>query len=251
MRTGLGRLLGLGAMAGALLTASAVGAAAEAGPMLVQSVPLGGAAAARVEVELEAGRLRLAGGSLAGAGTPMPIGELLRAEFTVDAAAPAPRVDYVVEGDVGRLRMAQEGDGDFAWPWDEEGSRWDLYLNPIVPTELDVEVGAGESELSLGGLSLTRLDVTTGAGETTLDFAGDWRSDLAARVEGGTGELTLRLPRQVGVRVEVNNGAGDVDADDLSEVDGVYVNEAYGTAPVTIEIRVEHGAGDVELELVG
>ncbi len=251
MRTRLGRLLGLGVMAGALLAATPAGMAAEDGPTRAQNVALGGATAARVEVELEAGRLRLAGGSLAGAGTPMPIGELLRAEFTVDDEAPAPQVDYVVEGDTGRLRLAQEGNGDFAWPWDEEVSRWDLYLNPIVPTELNVEVGAGESELSLGGLTLTRLDVATGAGDATLDFAGDWRTDLTATVEGGAGELTLRLPREVGVWVEVNNGAGDIDADDFSEEDGVYVNEAYGTSPVTIEVRVEHGAGDIELELVG
>lgn len=256
MNTRLRQLLGLGAVVGALLLGGGAGGAAAAeaaeGATRSATVALGDATSARVEVALAAGRLRVTGGSRAGAGRPMPSGELLRGEFTFDDAAFGPTIAYEVAGAAGRLRLNQADLADLAPSGDEQESAWILFLNPMVPTDLKVELGAGESELTLGGLSLTGLEVVTGAGETTLDFSGDWRQDLAARVDNGAGELTLRLPRAVGVRVAVVQGAGDVEADGFREAPAdVYVNDAYGAAEVTLDLAISHGAGDIELELVG
>jgi hypothetical protein len=225
-------------------------AAADGETIRTETVALGGATAARIDVELGAGTLRLAGGSLAGAGTPMHGGELLRGEFVFANDGLAPRMVYAVEEQRGHLKVEQGGGDAFSWPWDDHHNEWRLFLNPTIPTDLTVEVGAGDSELSLGGLSLTDLEVATGAGETTLDFAGDWRANLNADVETGAGDLTVRLPRQVGVRVEVEQGIGDVVTDGFSEENGVFVNEAYGAAPVTLTLRVDHGAGSITLETV-
>ena len=249
---GTGALVASGAVLVATIVAGSASGEADAGTTRIETIPLGAATSARVEVALGVGQLRVAGGSLAGAGEPMPIGQLLRGEFTYDDEALEPTIDYAIEDGAGRLTLAQEGvDDTSTWPWTDRLNDWALYLNPVVPTELSVELGAGRSELALGGMTLTGLDVTTGASETTLDFAGDWRADLRARVDSEAGELTLRLPSEVGVRVEVDGGAGEVDADGLTEVDGAYVNDAYGVSPVTLEIDVANGAGEVELELVG
>ena len=248
-------LAGVAGLASALLLSGDVGLAADtavdAAPIRSETVALDGATSARIEIALGVGRLRLAGGSLAGAGTPMPSGELLRGDFSFGVEDLKPEIAYTVEGSEGRLQLEQQtGDGS-AWPWNDQESAWDLYLNPTVPTDLSVEIGAGDSELALGGLTLTGLDVATGAGETTLDFAGDWHTGLQAQIDGGAGDLTLRLPRDVGVRVAIEHGTGDLDVDGFAEEsDGVYVNDAYGTAAVTLDLEVRHGAGDLDLGLV-
>lgn len=214
-----------------------------------ETIALKGATSARVEVALEVGELRLAGGTMAEAGAPLGSGQLLRGEFTTTGGEPA--IDYVVDRRVGILHLAQaEGEGP-AWPWRDRAERWNLYLNPTVPTDLHVQVGAGESRLALGGLSLSGLDVAVGVGPTTIDFAGDWRQGLSGRIQGGAGDLTLRLPRGVGVRVALEQGMGDVEVDGFRFHDGAYANAAYGTSPITIDLTVEHGAGDVTLELGG
>ncbi|HID23442.1 MAG TPA: hypothetical protein EYP14_13735 [Planctomycetaceae bacterium] len=69
-------------------------------------------------------------------------------------------------------------------------------------------------------------------------------------IETGMGALTLRLPRDVGVRVEVRGPVSHVTADEgLTRSDDVYVNEAYGTSDRTVDISLTVGVGAVRLEL--
>ena len=216
----------------------------------VATMALGTAQQARVDITLGAGRLRLAGGSIAGTGEPMPPEALLRGEFTLAVDAETPAMIYERAGNVGHLTIEQTPDEAFAWPWEHHDTRWDLALNPTVPTELQIEMGAGECELYLGGLTLTDLDVSIGAGEVTLDFSGDWPHELTATIESGAGDLTVLVPRQVGARIELDQGAGSTKAKGLTEADDIYVNDAYGHTVTSLDLQIHHGAGDVRLEVV-
>lgn len=204
-------------------------------------IALGGADAARVAIEMDLGELTVGGG-----GRPANLAE---ATFTYNVADWRPETAYEVLGDWGALRLRQPDDGTlFRW-WQDVENRWDVRLNDRVPTELDVTLGAGDSELRLAGLNVTRLDLAAGVGDTTVDLSGERARDLDARIETGVGEVTLILPRDVGVRVEVDQGLGDVDAAGLIEDGDAYVNDAYGASPVTIEVEITGGVGEVALEL--
>jgi hypothetical protein len=218
---------------------------------IVQMVALGPAGTAAIDGRLGAGSIRLAGGTLAGAGRPLLRGELLRAEFTTADDTTPPTIDAEVVAGTRRVRLVQEYGASLSWPWDNPATDWTLYLNPTVPTALNLELGAGDADLALGGLSLTDLTFANGAGDTTLDFTGDWQTSLDASVRIGAGDLTLRLPSQVGVRVEVDQVTGHVAAAGFAEADGFYTNDLYGKAPVNLTIEVDQGVGDVALELVG
>jgi hypothetical protein len=85
-------------------------------------------------------------------------------------------------------------------------NEWDLRFNDHVPFDLNVQLGAGESDLD--SLTLTALDRSMGAEETTVDLTGDYERDLAANLEeGGVGEATVRLPGAAGVRVDAERGS--------------------------------------------
>lgn len=248
--TGWIKRYGPALVAGAILASAAPAlAAAESEVRSEQIVTLGGATSAQVEIALDFGYLRLAGGSLAGAGHPMLGGELLRAEITAHTGSMSPTIDYEVNDEVGHLVIDQSG-SDHAWPWEDHSNGTSLYLNPSVPTDLHVEIAAGQTALALGGLSLTDLDVEMGAGELLLDFVGDWRTDLAATVKVGAGDLKLRVPRDVGLRITLDHGFGDVDVEDGSFEDGVYLSDGFADAPVTLDLQIELGAGDLDIDLV-
>jgi len=224
-----------------------------------QTVERGDADAVTVELVMGAGDLEVAGGAA----------ELLEADFIYNVAEFKPEVEY--EG--GRLVVRQpayEGRGSLQDVGDYR-YEWDLRLNDEVRTEMSVKLGAGKSELDLGSLSLASLKMETGAGEVTLDLhgastlggldlkvgAGKLTADLTgaravdlhATIEGGVGKTTLRLPRDVGVRVEIARGLGAIRADGWTQDGDAYVNGAYGTSETTLYVNMQAGIGEINLEL--
>jgi hypothetical protein len=204
-----------------------------------QSVKLGDAKSVRMEVKMGSGELKVAGGA----------SQLLDAEFTYNVPAWKPLVDYNASGTQGYLTIRQPAGVHGT----EAGVRynWDLHLNNSVPLDMTVEMGAGRADLTLGTLSLNSLDLKFGAGESVVDLTGDWKNDLTARIRGGVGKVTLRLPRDVGVRVDAEGGIGSINAADFKKQGHTYVNEAYGKSHVTLRVDVKAGVGEINLELGG
>src|SRR6202007_1176069 len=94
---------------------------------------------------------------------------------------------------------------------------------------------------------VTRRDMTMGAGQADLDLTGDRRKDLIANLEGGVGQVTIRLPRRVGVVVRASGGIGTINAHGLRHEDDSYRNQASGKTPATIRLKVEGGVGQISL----
>jgi hypothetical protein len=201
-----------------------------------RSVQLGDAKTVRAEIKMGAGEMTLGGGAR----------DLFEGEFASAVARWKPQVDYSVSGSRGLLTVRQpEGSG----PMRNSKNQWDLHFNNRVPLELSVELGAGKSTLELGALALSRLDVKMGVGETIVNLAGDWKNDLQARIHGGVGQATVKLPRDVGVRVRARGGIGEIRAGELKKDGDIYTNDAYGKSPVTLSVDVEGGIGQINLEI--
>jgi hypothetical protein len=210
----------------------------DAGPVQTesQSVKLGGAKSARVEIEMPAGELSVGSGAK----------ELLEADFSYGRRSSRPQVEYNVSAGEGRLTIRQPGS---VHGRGGGHNTWDLRLSNKVPLELKVDQGAGRAKLTLGGLSVSRLDVNIGAGETMVDLTGDWKNDLTAHIAGGVGRATVRLPSDVGVRASAQGGLGAIHVHGLKKDGDAYVNEAYGKSPITVKVQVEGGVGEINLEL--
>jgi hypothetical protein len=115
--------------------------------------------------------------------------------------------------------------------------------------DLSVDMGAGSSNLQLAGLPLTRLDVILGAGISTIDLSGDWARDLDVTIDAGAADITVRLPREVGARVEVESGPHTIETTGLTQDGEVYTNAAYGVSEVTLQVDVEAGIGQINLQV--
>ena len=206
-----------------------------------QSVELDDAESVRTELRIGFGRLNLSGGAQ----------QLMEANFSYNVDEWEPEVDYD-GGRQGTLTVQQggsDGDGFSFLDLDDARNEWDIRLNNGVPTDLSIGMGAGENDLRLGTLALTALDLQMGAGVATVDLTGDWDQDLDARIQGGAGEATLRLPRDVGARVDAEGGIGEINASGLTKDGNTYTNEAYGSSDTTLSIDFEGGVGQVNLEV--
>ena len=201
-------------------------------------VALGAAQSVRVSLSMKAGELKVAGGAT----------DLLDADFTYNVPKWKPEVRYEVSGGAGNLEVEQPGSGSSTG---NTRNVWDLRLSNKTPMEMTVNMGAGRATLTLAGLALSRLELNMGAGEATVDLTGNWKRDLSAQIHGGVGRATIRLPRDVGVHVVARGGIGAINASGFQKQGDAYVNDAYGKSPVTLQIEVEGGVGEINLELGG
>jgi len=203
-----------------------------------KTVALGAAQSVQVSLTMKAGELKVAGGAT----------QLMDADFTYNVPDWKPEVKYDVSGGVGNLEVEQPGSGSSTG---NTRNNWDLHLNDKAPMEMTVNMGAGRATLTLSGLALSRLELNMGAGETTVDLTGNWKKDLSAQIHGGVGRATIRLPRDVGVHVVAQGGLGSINASDFHKQGDAYVNDQYGKSPVTLQVEVEGGVGEINLELAG
>ena len=224
------------------------------------TVELDGAETARVTLRMGAGELTVDGGADA----------LLEGTFTYNVADWKPDVRYSVSDGEGSLTVRQPNTDQISLRSGTHNA-WDLRLSDTLPIRLRLECGAGEQDIDLVGLDITdldiklgagssrinvgdnpglsRFDLAIGAGRVELDLGAGWTGDAELDLQGGVGETTLRLPKDVGVRIEVTRGIGDVDTRGLYREGNAWVNEAYGTSEVTLEIRIRAGIGRVVLDV--
>lgn len=200
-----------------------------------QSIDLKGAKAIKMSVKMPAGDLRMSGGGQ----------HAVEADFSYGNAWLSPTVDYTVNDGVGTMNIGQQSGGQLVVSSD---NTWNLKVNDSIPLDLEVDVGAGRGEFRFAKVDLTRLELNIGAGQADVDLSGERAKDLEAEVQGGVGQATIRLPKNVGVIATVHGGLGSIDTHGLKEDDGQYVNEAYGKSPTTIHLSVNGGIGSIKLQ---
>jgi hypothetical protein len=204
-----------------------------------KSVDPKGAHSARAQLKMGAGELNLTGGA----------DQLMEADFSYNVSDWKPKVSYDVSGEEGEL-VVKQGGAEGSNLSGEARNEWEIRLNDEVHTDLEVQMGAGESDLDLDSLTLTGLNLQMGAGKTTVDLSGDYAQNFDASIQGGVGQATILLPSEVGVKAKAEGGLGKINAEGLKRVGDSYVNDAYGESDVNLSVDVQGGVGQINLEVV-
>jgi hypothetical protein len=114
-----------------------------------------------------------------------------------------------------------------------------------------VTAGAAEvTMLGLGNSRCDRIDFEGGIGKVTLDFDGSWSASSQASVKMIVGELTLRLPRRVGVRITLDRFLASFNPAGLVRVGNAVQSPGYDRANRKLDIAVTSAVGGVSVEWV-
>jgi hypothetical protein len=127
---------------------------------------------------------------------------------------------------------------------DRESGELALELARGVPMDLDLQFGAVQADLDLGGLALTDLDLSTGASESTIDISEPNRASMeTARFEVGAAEFSLHnLGNLNANRIEFDAGVGSLEL----WLDGDWKQDTRITIDMglgALELRVPEGLG--------
>lgn len=119
-------------------------------------------------------------------------------------------------------------------------------------TQLDFQFNAVKADLQLSGgfPNLKFIDFEVNAGRAMLDFSGLWTHSQDIAIESNATWITIKLPRQVGVRVLSSSSLSMLRHTGLTRRDGEWVNEAYGRSDITLRFDLETNVGKVDFEFI-
>jgi hypothetical protein len=118
--------------------------------------------------------------------------------------------------------------------------------NPVRMDSLTYETGA--SNIKLKGLGNTDADVINfrgGAGNFSLDFSGQLKREMRVYVDGGLGNITLRVPKTSNSRIILSSSLNTISTEGTWVVnDNEY--RTTGEGPL-LRIEVKVGVGNLNL----
>ena len=100
---------------------------------------------------------------------------------------------------------------------------------------------------NLGNARFRRLEFYGFVGDVVLDFSGSWRSSAEAEIRMGLGELLMRVPAHIGVRVR-RSGLASLSAANFEKVGDYWLSPNWETARVRLEVTLVAGLGSATVE---
>ncbi len=121
--------------------------------------------------------------------------------------------------------------------------------NPIQCEYIRLKNGVGSIEaVGLGHLNFREFEFEGGVGGADLDFTGEWNQSANIRITVGVGGVNVRMPREIGVRVEAEKHfLSSVRLEGFNQRDSVYYSNNYDTADIRITVRVTTGIGEFRI----
>lgn len=208
------------------------------GPLTTSTatVALNNATQAQVDINKGVGNLTVSGGA--------ENQNLMNATYTYNNSRGVPDVNYNVSGTTGNLSIRQP-DGNFFGTFHND---WDLKFKNGTPLDFRFELGVGNTTLNMAGLSLSGLNVKAGVGNTIINLNGITPVNFNGNINGGVGNITIRVPQDIGVQVTVSQGLGKVQVNGLRSNGNTYYNDAFGTTTNVIRLNVNSGIGNIVIE---
>jgi hypothetical protein len=117
--------------------------------------------------------------------------------------------------------------------------------NTVACSNIRIKNGVGSMDaVGLGNLNFRDFEFEGGIGGATLDFTGDWKEGADVRIQVGVGGVTMRMPRELGVRVEAEKHLlSGLHLDGFAKRDASYYSENYDKSKIRISVRVATGIG--------
>jgi hypothetical protein len=130
--------------------------------------------------------------------------------------------------------------------WEKDSRNWTINLSETVPIDLEIDTGAGRSEIDLTGINLIELNVDSGVGETVVYLPDS--GDFNAWVSLGVGELVVYVPEDLNVRIHMDTGIGNNSiSGDYLQAGSVYYSPGFEDSEDQVELYVDGGIGEVRV----
>ncbi len=125
--------------------------------------------------------------------------------------------------------------------------------NTTLPTQLNLNLGAGQGDITLDQLNLTETEINVGAGQLNLELKS--KPNLV-NLGVGAGEVVLRLPKDSNVSLTYNVGVGNItinkEGKEIKTFGGLATKGDYEYTPslessYMLKLNANVGAGSLKI----
>jgi len=121
--------------------------------------------------------------------------------------------------------------------------------NAVTMDMLEIDVGAASLRMDgVANLNAARVRANVGVGELEMDFSGAWTRDVEATVDLALGHVRLRIPSDVGVRIEIDRFFSSFERDNFTKRGSAYFSRNWDDAKYHLEVKVNAALGSVEID---
>ena len=133
-----------------------------------------------------------------------------------------------------------------------DGANATITFAGLNPEELRLfEVQTGDSTLTMTGLgnaNFQKLTLRGGGGTYDLRFGGGWPQSAQAQIQLGESNVNIFVPREVGLRVEIQGKPPTVSANNLQkEAESLYLSGGFEEFERQFIIRIGMAGGSLTL----
>ena len=127
------------------------------------------------------------------------------------------------------------------------------FSRPTVGHCEHAEITAGAADISvlaLGNSRCRRIRFEGGVGKVLLDLSGAWTSGAQVNAHMAVGALTLRLPRDVGIRLSLDRFLSSFPTAGWTRQGNAYLSPGYARATRRLDLALSSTLGGIDVEWV-
>lgn len=127
----------------------------------------------------------------------------------------------------------------------------EILLNSDVVWDIDLNVGGIDGELDLSSLKIEEFELDGGAGNIKL-VLGERHPNTKVDIDAGAAKFKIFVPKNSGIKIDVDGLMSSIDFNDLTleRKNDSYISPGYEKAENKIEIDIDIGAGDLEINAI-
>jgi hypothetical protein len=232
------------------------------------STPRDGIRTANIDIDVSSGNLSV--GSLSAGDSSLASGMMQylqgQDQPTVSLSGNSGHANLVLKASNMRQRWIR-----MPWAACNGATNWTVNICPEIPTDIHAFSGGGNIQLSLEGMIVQDVSAETGGGNVdlllpsngkdiqilaksgggnvTVKFGQNATGQSILEVGSGAGNVTASIPDDIPALIHAASGLGKVIIDTRFEKIGEkeYKSPGYEKAPSRIELTIQSGAGNVEV----
>ncbi|OGL22409.1 hypothetical protein A2707_03745 [Candidatus Saccharibacteria bacterium RIFCSPHIGHO2_01_FULL_45_15] len=156
------------------------------------------------------------------------------------------KADTTVSNTTQQTTISTKGSG-FGWTG-LSNNKLNVQITKDIPVMLRMDAGAASLDANLADIRIKEFTVDAGASSLKATI-GNKEDTVKVSIDAGASSITLRVPKDSGVRVESEGGLSSKNFEDIYEVsNGVYESKDYNQAAKKITIISDVGASSIKIE---